>query len=246
MNCEETRRWLSAHLDCELDLAKDAEVAAHLEGCPVCAAALRRLRETAAQVRADLPRFAPPAALAAKIRAEAGKGAQARKARRWGTGEAFGLLAAACLVFIAGYHLGVGRTSAAQAGDELISAIVRAREDERIIDVVSSDRHTVKPWLAARLDFSPPVADLAAAGYPLVGGRLDRLSGRPAAAVVYQRNQHTITVFVWTGPGPLPAAGERLGYGVRAWRAGGLDFAAVSDVAAADLDAFVRQFKAIR
>ncbi|HEX3730169.1 MAG TPA: hypothetical protein VHV47_10215 [Opitutaceae bacterium] len=168
------------------------------------------------------------------------------KSRPWRTVEVLGILAAAGLVFVAGYHLGVGRTSAARAGDELISAIVRAREDERIIDVVSSDRHTVKPWLASRLDFSPPVADLAAAGYPLVGGRLDRLSGRPAAAVVYQRNQHTITVFVWEDPGALPAAGERLGYGVRAWRAGGLDFAAVSDVAAGDLDAFVRQFKAIR
>ncbi|HVW19945.1 MAG TPA: anti-sigma factor [Opitutaceae bacterium] len=246
MNCEETGRWLSAHLDCELDLAKDAEVTAHLQGCPACASRARRLRETAAQVRSDLPRFAPPAALEARIRASAGAAAPFRPARRWGTWEAVGILAAACVVFVAGYHLGSGRTAAGQAGDDLISAIVRAREDERIIDVVSSDRHTVKPWLAARLDFSPPVADLAAEGYPLVGGRLDRLSGRQAAAVVYQRNQHTITVFIWEGPGPLPATGARLGYGVRAWKAGGLDFAAVSDVAPADLDAFVRLFKAIR
>jgi len=126
---------------------------------------------------------------------------------------------------------------------DVLASHVRSLMGEHLTDVATSDRHTVKPWFATRLDASPPVPDLADQGFPLIGGRLDYIDGHRAAAVVYKRRQHVINLFAWATPGETDAAlhGEtRQGFHLLSWRHGGLSFSAVSDLDEAELAEFTR------
>ncbi len=133
-----------------------------------------------------------------------------------------------------------------QLAEEVVASHVRSMLADHLTDVASSDQHTVKPWFGGKLDLSPPVVDLVAQGFPLVGGRLDYLNQRPIAALVYRHKQHIINLYVWTQKGggmePRPPA-ELQGYNLRRWRSGDMTFWAVSDVNGADLDQFVREYQ---
>ena len=134
-----------------------------------------------------------------------------------------------------------------RAPDPLVADVVadhvRSLMAEHLTDVLSSDQHTIKPWLSARLDLSPAVKDLAAEGFPLIGGRLDYVAGHRAAALVYRRARHVINLFAFVSGGQdsaAPTLDTRDGFNVARWRMGGLSYVAVSDVEAAQLLAFAR------
>jgi len=130
-----------------------------------------------------------------------------------------------------------------QIAEEVLASHVRSLLVDHLTDVASSDQHTVKPWFAGKLDVSPPVIDLAAHGYPLIGGRLDYLNQRQVAALVYRHQQHVINLFVWAqsgrAPAPRPPA-EIQGYNLRRWQEGDLTFWAISDLNPGELDEFVQ------
>ncbi|HJS87857.1 MAG TPA: hypothetical protein VJ779_20590, partial [Acetobacteraceae bacterium] len=152
---------------------------------------------------------------------------------------AVGVLAGAALMLLV-HGNGAGGPSTL---DALIDSHVRSMMANHLTDVPTSDRHTVKPWLSAHIDVSPPVKELAARGFPLVGGRLDYVDGHPAAVVVYRSDRHVINLFAWASPGEADApmrTETRQGFNVVTWRASGLSFAAVSDVEPARLMAFAR------
>jgi anti-sigma factor RsiW len=128
---------------------------------------------------------------------------------------------------------------------QMVASHVRSLLADHLVDIPTSDRHVVKPWFNGKIDFSPPTPDLKAAGFPLVGGRLDYIGGRVVPAIVYRRNLHTINVFAWpAGKAPVAETMASDGYTLVHWRQGDLDFWAVSDVAGGDLDRFRKAFEA--
>jgi anti-sigma factor RsiW len=126
--------------------------------------------------------------------------------------------------------------------ESVVQSHVRALKDQHLFDVRSSDQHTVKPWFLGKLDFSPPVADVSSRGFELIGGRIDHVEGRSAAALVYQRRQHPINVYIWPAPDMASSSDVRSirGFQVRHWIRDGMSFWAVSDLNDTELSEFVR------
>ncbi len=142
-----------------------------------------------------------------------------------------------------------GVASDQRLAEEVITGHARSILTAHLVDVPSSDRHTVKPWLSARLDFSPTVVDLAAAGFPLAGGRLDYLDDRPVAVLVYHYRQHVIDLFIWPSEGGAaqpPKAMSSKGYHVLHWREAGMTFWAISDVDPSQLASFADAYKSAK
>jgi len=245
MNCSETMRLLDADLDGELDLVRHLEVAAHLESCAACARAAEAGRARSAALRESLTRRTAPPHLATRIRQSLPPARpfppRQRSAWQWG-----GLAAALAACLVIGYGVGVRRAGAPDLVGEAIADHVRSLMAGHLTDVASTDQHTVKPWFAGKLDFSPPIVDLAGSGFPLAGGRLDELQHRPVAALVYRRRQHAINLFVWPGSAAAESARSRSarGYQTEAWTRNGFSFLAVSEIPADELAEFAREFQA--
>lgn len=232
MRCEEARELLEALHDDELVPQTRAAVTEHLSSCPECARALKQL-EALRSALTKVDRFAVPPELRARI----GQALASRKAgfRAWRWPALCALAASyAAVVLLAGSMTYLATSAQRQqefALEEAVAAHVRSLLDDRGVAVTSSDQHTVKPWFAGKLDFSPAVVTLEAQGFPLLGGRVDYVANRYVAALVYGRRNHKITVFVAPRAGFEAASPtSRNGYNVRGWISGDLSYRAVSDL----------------
>jgi anti-sigma factor RsiW len=252
MNCNEVRLLLEAHSDGELDLVRQLELEAHLRVCPECALRARGIADRRNALRDSIPRFNAPSQLRERIRTQlrAGEAPSTQRVSRslpvqWTFWNLGGMAASIALALLVGYNLGNTHAHRNSLLDEAISEHARSLQVGHLMDVISTDQHTVKPWFIGKIDFSPPVVDLADAGFPLAGGRLDRIDDRPAAALVFHRRLHSINVFVWPSTGGEVSTfnGKGNGYNARGWSQGGLNFLAVSEISAAELEQFVGEFR---
>jgi anti-sigma factor RsiW len=252
MECEDVRGLVHAHLDGELDLVKSLEVERHMRECEECGRELREQTALRLAINRDLPYFDAPHGLGKRVRsslrrAHKAETAGARFGWRW-------LLAGASLALVALFvFIMLPTRPPTPAGDtlarEVVAGHVRSLLAEHLTDVPSTDRHTVKPWLDRRLDFAPPVRDLSDKGFALVGGRLDYLDSRAVAALVYQRRQHLINLYVWPNAPGDKEPGETQttqGYNLINWSDSGMTFWAVSDINADELREFASDFRSAR
>ena len=248
MECNEFRQLLDADADRELSAGEALALAAHRRGCAACRAEGERIAGLKAAVRLHAPVYKAPAELRARIAAALPASpaapavgertaSQGRSAAWWRSPLLAGV-AALMLLTSALLLLPFGRTDEErQLLDEIVSAHARSLQVAHLTDVPSSDQHTVKPWFGDKLDFSPPVPDYAASGFPLVGGRLDLVDHRPVAAVVYRHRLHVINLFVWPEAGAerMPKSSDARGYHVIHWIRGGMAYWLVSDLNGGEL-----------
>jgi len=239
VNCLEIERQLDAYIDGELAPAESAALREHLAGCATCSRRLAE-RQSLGQLVRQAPYYPAPDRLRMAVQATRNSRRLTPTMLAW----AASMLLAASIggVMMAGTRRArTAAESSASIANDVVAGHVRALMGDHLFDVRSTDQHTVKPWFLGKLDFSPPVTDTAPMGFPLIGGRLDYIGGRPVAALVYQRRQHTINVFVWpdTQPAPPEAESQR-GFQVQHWTRGQMTFWAVSDLNQAELGEFAR------
>jgi anti-sigma factor (TIGR02949 family) len=247
MECDPARLRLDAYLDGELGERERVELREHIEGCAECgpeAAAFARLRDG---IRESAPMYPAPEALRSQIRSALRRADPHASAMARGPG--WLAYAASILIAVAvgsgGTFLLTGERQENTVANELIDSHLRSLLANHLTDVASSDKHTVKPWFAGRTDVAPPGIDLAAQGFPLVGGRLDLIQGQPVPALVYRAGKHIINVFVLPAqPSELSEAVTRRGYTLRHWRKGDLGYWAVSDASPDEFAKFEHAFRA--
>ncbi len=248
MACNDNQRLLHAYLDGELDLVRSIEFEDHLKSCPDCSRdfadqqALRKSLHTAnlyqrapenlkAKIRTQLPRQMQPQSVST------GR----RTAIEW-----LAVAAAIIVAIVLGAKVipSVGsREQTDLLAEQITANHIRSLQPGHLFDVESTDQHTVKPWFDGKLDFAPPVTDLADKGFPLVGGRLDYLDHRDVAALVYQRQKHFINVFIWPSESKTTRVTEVQtirGYNLVFWRQNGMNFCAASDLNTAELEKFAQ------
>jgi anti-sigma factor RsiW len=249
MNCNEAGTLVATYADGEIDSVQGRSIEQHLRGCTSCAAKHQDVLALRARIRAEVPYFPAPPALRERVRALLANAHDAAPVRarpergrwRWLTGGALAGCAATMLAWVVGTAV-IDWHANEDVAVEAVTTHVRATLNNHLIEVASSDQHTVKPWLSARLDYSPPVQDLASEGFALIGGRLDTLDKQRVATLVYRYRLHTIDVFVRPELVHAPSALRTLrGFNVAHATGSGMDWLAVSDVSADVLTAFVKR-----
>jgi len=245
MTCDEAEILLHALIDGELDAGHAREVEAHIAGCAACAAQLAAYRAMSQAVAGADLRFTAPAGLRLRIEAALPRTeVPSRRAvlRGFAMGSAVSAIAATGLVAIV-----LRSDDEARITSEIVSAHLRSLQAGHLTDVISTDQHTVKPWFNGKLDVAPPVLDLTAQGFTLIGGRLDYVDGRAVGAIVYRRRLHVINLFVSQTSSTEPRAAKTetfQGFNIRSWSEGGLNYWVVSDLAADELAEFGEKFQA--
>jgi len=251
VSCNHSEELLNAYLDGETDPVASAGVERTLRECPQCARSFRNHQALRTSLKSGSLAFPAPAGLEARVRRALRDERRVAPAPRWTARRWLAVALPAAAVLVVGLILLRPAFGPAPAGDllseELVADHIRSLQADHLTDVASTDQHTVKPWFNGRLDFSPDVRDLAAQGFPLVGGRLDYAGHRALAALVYQRHQHVINLFVWPADGgdagPVPDTAPvvepaRRGYNVIRWTRLGFVHAAVSDLNPTELREF--------
>jgi anti-sigma factor RsiW len=248
MNCQQAKPLIEPYADGELDAAAILELEKHIHECPACALAWRNVQGLKKALKQDALFFTAPKELRRRVKAELHSQLETKSwwdFRNWNwLTAATTSLATACLALLLTVTL--TRPSAEQRlTQEIVSSNIRSLMANHMLDVVSTDQHTVKPWFNGKLDFSPPVKDLAAQDFPLVGGRLDYISGRSVAALVFQHHKHVINLFIWpvneNDAKPVSLTPIQ-GYNVIHWSKADMTFWAVSDLNEKEMMEFVQDF----
>ncbi|HYX42045.1 MAG TPA: anti-sigma factor [Pyrinomonadaceae bacterium] len=246
MNCQETQALLHGYLDGELDLLSNLEFERHVQTCPACARAHEAQQALRSALGDDALYFKAPTNLRERVQTTLRVGARDEARPRLATWRwlAVGLSFALLAIIIGSLaFMRAGPTPDELLARELVASHVRALMANHLTDVASTDQHTVKPWFDGKLDFAPTVVDLTAQGFPLVGGRLDYINNRPVAALVYQRRQHLINLFIWPAPDATeraPQMSVRQGYNLIHWTRAGMNYWAISDLNLSELQAFAQ------
>jgi anti-sigma factor RsiW len=240
---------VAKYADGEIDSLQGRSIEQHLRGCAACSAKHQDLLALRARIGTEVPYFTATPELRERVRALLANAQDTARARprpqrdRWGwlTGGFVAGCAATLLAWSVGTTVIAWRTNE-DVAVEAVATHVRATLNNHLIQVASSDQHTVKPWLSARLDYSPPVQDLSGEGFALTGGRLDMLNKQRVATLVYSHRLHTIDVFVRPESAPAPSTLRTVrGFNVVHATGSGMDWIAVSDVSADELTQFVQR-----
>ncbi len=248
MRCASWRHLLELHLDGELSASESAEIQEHIENCASCSGLYQRLERLQSDIREQITPHRAPTHLQRNIQTALRKAAasepQARPLRwNWMAVAASVILFASMAWNIASLR---SRDSARDVAQEVLSSHLRSLIGTHLLDVPSSDQHTVKPWFNGKLNFSPDVKDFASQGFRLVGGRIEYIAERPVAALVYQRRQHLINLFMWPSASSSQSGYsemKRSGYNLVSWTEGGMTCWAVSDLQTSELEQFAQLYK---
>jgi anti-sigma factor RsiW len=246
VNCREAHNLIHAYCDGELDLTHSLEVESHLSTCQECSRERQNLQVLKTALKDPALYFKAPASLRRQVLSQTRRVEPRARVWSWNWFAPLAVATAAtCLVlFLAGNF--AGPSSQERLAQEITASHIRSMMAGHISDVASSDQHTVKPWFDGKVDFAPPVKDLARQGFPLSGGRLDYIDGHPAAALVYLRQKHIINLFIWPTNAANAAPGApitRNGYHLFHWVASGMSFWAASDLNEKELGEFVDLFQ---
>lgn len=239
MTCEQTHELIHAYTDGELDLLRNVEVEHHLGECEDCQSQHQDQLYLRSLIKGEAQYFVAPDILKQRVKKQIHRPKPQSGTPRWIAAAAVLILALAGVLL---WTIPLRSHTDELVAQEIVSSHVRSLMIDHLIDVPSSDSHTVKPWFNGKLDFAPEVKDLSAQGFSLIGGRLDYIDNRTVAALVYQRRKHPINLFIW----PSSKANEperqfsRQGYNVIEWSSSGMCYWAVSDVNNTDLQEFVR------
>jgi anti-sigma factor RsiW len=246
MTCGEIKNLLSPYVDDELTLTECAKINDHLAHCPSCEAELKSLQALRQRMRAPELHFKMPEGLEKRIFKAMPKESRRDFFSVRGMALGGGWAAALFIAVVAVTHL---REAGQRPGDELAQEVVsehlRSIKTGHLIEVVSTDQHTVKPWFNGKVDFSPNVKDLSAMGFPLTGGRVDYLAGHPVAAIVFQRKKHTINLFIWPDKDSREANVQSFsinGYNIFKWSKDGFWYWAISDLNPTELTEFMQLY----
>ena len=243
MDCAEANNLIDPYVSRELSARAADDVAAHIDSCARCAAEVVQLTAMRKAGR-ELREPAPPE-FHSRIRAALRDRSDARWARSLRIWQITALAASLIAAVSALAAILPRARPPISLADELVAAHVRSLMADHLVDVASSDQHTVKPWFAGRIDFSPDVRDFASQGFPLVGGRLDYLNGRAVIALVYRHDKHIINALTWPAPAASPAAWgssnevgaePRQGYHVLRWHDGDMEWSLISDAGGPTLE----------
>jgi len=230
---------LDAYVDGELEPGDARELETHLKQCGDCARLHEARVALSAAIREQVPALRAPDVLRSRVRATLRAAAGTRGAARW-----LALAASLTVVAVGSWRLALSRAGEDALAGQVLASHVRSLMPGHLTDVVSSDQHTVKPWFNGKLDFSPPVYDFAGRGFPLIGGRLDYVGGRPVAALVYGRRQHLINVLLWPATGGSvggpPSLATRQGYHLLQWTTPDYAYWVVSDLGLTELRDFAQ------
>ena len=250
MNCQQTSELIQAHHDRELDISTSVEIESHLADCPDCLGNLRNLSALRSALQQEALRYSPPSGFQDRCRQAASQALlseqPAPSSQRRIPSSVWGVAAIAMILALLTMLLR-GPGGEERLLTELSASHIRSLMGNHLLDVASTDQHTVKPWFDGKLDFAPNVRDLRKSGFPLLGGRLDYLAQRPVAALIYGRDKHFINLFIWPGNAsrPIPPrASNRNGYHLVRWSADEMEFAAVSDLNETELLEFARIWRA--